>query len=391
MRIALLQLPDPAIAEVKLAGKRLSEYQVEFALAAGCERIIVIAPNASNAAFALQEIAEKGGARFQVIADSSTLLGMVHSEDQLLSLARNLLPLSSKGLQLLSDKPAILTLTDQSDPHAGHERIDRETFWAGALLMPGRLADRLSELPGDADVQSALLRIALQAGVARVPYRSDAEPNSHWLLVGEARELSEIDNSLFAHAGEGAIAPSELAAAVLTRKAGSRFIGSGVNPPRIAGVSLVLAALACLVGWFGFVEAGLVGLAMAWIAGKFASMLSKCVPAASDGRTADREELSGVVLDLALILLLMLGLYELYSRWGEVWHLPFITIGLLRMAAPETGSPATRLIGDRALWALIFAVLTYFWSLEFGLEVISALVLAAILFDLPKRLRITAN
>jgi hypothetical protein len=149
-----------------IAGKSLARRQLDFALAAGCERVIALGNGASPEAIALRHASEARGARFVSIGDAHGLLGAVPAGDELLVLAPGLLPEDRRALDALERGTAILVLPAGPGVAAGFERIDLERAWGGALVLSGRLVERLSDLPPDSEATAALLRIALQARVA---------------------------------------------------------------------------------------------------------------------------------------------------------------------------------------------------------------------------------
>ena len=107
MRAALISMTgQPRAADggapLALAGKSLARRQLDFALAAGCESVIVLGDGASAEAIALRHAAEAGGARFQAIRDSRGLLGAVRAEDELLALSPGLLPEAPEALEVLA-------------------------------------------------------------------------------------------------------------------------------------------------------------------------------------------------------------------------------------------------------------------------------------------------
>ena len=97
MRAALISMTgQPRAADggapLALAGKSLARRQLDFALAAGCESVIVLGDGGSAEAIALRHAAEAAGARFLAIREGHGLLGAVRADDELLALAPGLLP-----------------------------------------------------------------------------------------------------------------------------------------------------------------------------------------------------------------------------------------------------------------------------------------------------------
>src|SRR3546814_9073084 len=58
----------------------------------------------------------------------------------------------------------------EDDGDEGFERIDATARWAGLALLPGTMVREVSRRFGDWDLQSTLLRTAVQSGAARMPW-----------------------------------------------------------------------------------------------------------------------------------------------------------------------------------------------------------------------------
>lgn len=180
MRYALITLDNSP----DIAGRALALRQLDFALAAGAVRVIGVGNGGSAPMIALRHAAEAAGVRFHGVAGAHGLLGAVGTADELLVLAPGLLAEAGEALAMLAGGPIILTLPALAGTSAGFERIDQDQAWAGALVMPGELVERLSQLPPDFAASSALLRIALQA---RVPLRAVQQEITAggWCMVGD--------------------------------------------------------------------------------------------------------------------------------------------------------------------------------------------------------------
>ena len=72
----------------------------------------------------------------------------VRGDDQLLVLAQGLLPESPRAFGLLKDGQGLLVLPAEAGWSAGFERLDLTAAWGGAMVLPGRYADRLERRDG---------------------------------------------------------------------------------------------------------------------------------------------------------------------------------------------------------------------------------------------------
>ena len=174
---------DAPRAYLRLGGATLAHHQLALALAAGCERIACLAKAFDPELAALQREAERAGARFHMISGGRALSGLVTASDELLVLGEGVIVSPVDALEMIAQAPAVLVLPAETAVQQGFERIDINHAGAGLMLLPGRLVERLNDLPPDADPASALLRIALQAGINQRMVPQSVINDGRWLLV----------------------------------------------------------------------------------------------------------------------------------------------------------------------------------------------------------------
>ena len=195
MRVALIAIDgQPRLADeqgpVLVGGRALALRQLDFALAAGAERIIGLGHGATAEAVALRLASEAAGVRFQVASGVEGLLGTVGTADDLLVFMPGLLPEARDALAALEQGFGVLTLPE-SVIAQGFERIDRERAWAGAARVPGNLIERLSDLASDVAIPSVLMRLALQTRVPEQPLDPAAVAAGGWVLVDAGDSTDE--------------------------------------------------------------------------------------------------------------------------------------------------------------------------------------------------------
>ena len=353
MRAALISIaetPSP------VAGKSLARRQLDFALAAGCERIIALGNGASPEAIALRHAAEARGARFQCLGDTHGLLGAVPAADELLVLAPGLLPEDRGALELLERGSAVLVLPAGPGVAAGFERIDLERAWGGALVLPGRLVERLADLPPDSDATAALLRVALQARVAEKRLPEQALAAGTWAILGPGetsagREQAWLKRNLPSTAGFGAgrlLAPVGLVRVPMPLGPGPRADG-GVGGGGGVGVFGGLGAAA-----FDWPATGFVLVAAGALLTEFALGLAhlRDAPFGMPGR--DRlGVIAPCVVDAALTACAALAIH---GSWLHALFPPLVLLGALHASRPDRWPSLAALLGDRALLALGFAL-----------------------------------
>ncbi len=373
MRAALISIPSTPLL---IAGKSLARRQLDFALAAGCERIIALGNGASPEAIALRHASEARGARFVSVGDAHGLLGAVPAGDELLVLAPGLLVEDRRALEALERGTAILVLPAGPGVAAGFERIDLERAWGGALVLSGRLVERLSDLPPDSEATAALLRIALQARVAEKRLPEEVLAEGTWSVVGEggdvvARQKLWIERNLPWRRGFGLT--RFVARFGLERLAIPLLDASHARLGLRAGVAAVLAAgvAASASGW---VALGLILAAVGAMLAEFATgfaLLGDAPFGAAEGRRADRFQSWLVDAGLTACAALAIdadGLQRLFP--------PLVLLGVLLAGRPQAWPGPASLFGDRALLAIVFAVASGFGLAEPAIMLASLVVLA---------------
>lgn len=381
--ISIAEMPSP------VAGKSLARRQLDFALAAGCGRVIAIGHGASPEAIALRHAAEARGAKFQCIGDTHGLLGAVPAADELLVLAPGLLPEDKRAIEALERGSAVLVFPAGPGVAAGFERIDLERAWGGALVLPGRLVERLADLPADSEACAALLRIAMQARVAekRLPELALAEGS--WAIVGRGedplqRQQAWLKRNLPASGGTGAARP-------LARLALARLAIPLLSMPRAfaglgAGVAVALAAAvgAASIGWAG---TGLVLVALGALLGEFAAGFAH-LREAPFGR-AGKGRLGMLVQGAVDAALVACAALAIDGDWLHRLFPPLMLAAALHATRPRRWRHFSGLLGDRALLSLLFALAGAFELTELAVMLAGLTMLALDAAVFRARSRIT--
>jgi hypothetical protein len=385
VRIGLIAIGDAVDAAETgtLAGRSLARHQLDFALAQGCEKIILHGHGASKDAIELRHAAEAGGAQFQVVRGVRDLPAAVRGDDQLLVLAHGLLPESALAFEQLKEGYGVLVLPAEAGWSAGFERLDLAAAWGGAMVLPGRLVAGLDALPEDAEPIAALLRIARQAGVPERPLAERELAEGRWQIVRTA-EAARANEPAWLRRRLPPVSPfrpTAWMARALMRRFGSRWMSGGR-----AALAFPATALATLTGgmvaaWFGLPAlafAVLVPAALAIEAGDAFGLLGRSIFASESRR-------SRVPFVLRLtwdVLLVAIGALSIDSSRAHRLFAPLVTGGLLHVppALPESGWRA--LAGDRGLLAALLALAAGVGFTEGGF-MLTALLLIALRIAVP--------
>ncbi|MEP7223092.1 MAG: hypothetical protein ABI673_10570 [Novosphingobium sp.] len=400
MRVALLSMMDPAQAGnpaprafLRLGGVTLARHQMTLALAAGCERIACLTAGGSPELTELQQGAEQAGVHFHPISGARALSGLVTAADEVLVITDGVLAARGEALRLIAGSPAVLVQPAQLGIPAGFERIGPDLASAGLMLLPGRLIEQLSELPADVDPTSALLRIALQAGVPQRPVPDHLVTAGHWLLVHDEDEAHAAEHAwMERHMAAPMRTPGPMLASVLVRRFGPALLHSGSKGTGMAVAAVSLVALAFGLAWFGWASLAFALCIPAWLIRRSAAILERISSdtlAKAPGLRGN-EAAFGWALDCMTVVLLTLSIAPVAGVGGEAGLLersfaPLVFVALLRILPRAFPHQGTVWLTDRALIMAVLAVLAGLHVLgpALLLMVLAMLVAGLILPSLP--------
>lgn len=344
---------DTPRAYLRLGGATLAHHQLALALAAGCERIACLARALDPELASLQQEAERAGARFHMISGGRSLSGLVTASDELLVLGEGVIVSPPDALELVSQAPGVMVLPAESAVPQGFERIDLNHAGAGLMLLPGRLVERLNDLPPDVDPASALLRIALQAGVAQRPVPQALVSDGRWLLVRDEAQAHAAEDGWMDRQTAGlGHTPGLGLAAWIARRFGAAMLhaGSAASAPALGALALV--AMAGGSAWLGWPSLGLALLGTGWLAQRVGAIITG---AQADSLGLPRGILSrtepfGLALDAVLVGVLLAAppLVPGEPLWSQAFA-PVVLVGLLRLLARVMPGRFSAWVEDRLL------------------------------------------
>lgn len=381
-------------AFLRVGGITLARHQLGVALAMDCQRVICIAREVMPDLIALQHDAERAGIRFHIVSGSRGLAGLVTANDDILSLSDGLMADPQEAAVLLEPGHVVLVQPVEAGVAAGYERIDLNHAAAGAFRIPGRLVERLLELPADCDVPSALTRIALQAGVAMREVPAAARNGARWRLVRDEGEAHAAESDwLRLHLG----ARRSRTPVVLLSRLGLKAIGPSLLHAGNGSKVTFAAALAVLLlslgaGWFGLTLVGLLFGVVAAVLGEGAAMLRRieCSSLGLPPSSLTVERAMAGLIDLTLVALVVwsAALPPDGSLLDRAFP-PLILIALVRLL-PRMVDPAwAHWIEDRVLLAGLLALALAAEALMSGVQVLALVLVAVGLLFPGGKLRLT--
>ena len=261
------------------------------------------------------------------------------------------------------------------------------------MRIPGRLVERLHELPDDCDVASALTRIALQSGIEQRSLPATREGMRWQLVRNEADAHAAEAGWIAAHLdGGGPKSPGTALASVIVRTFGPAILHAGSGGDMLAISAAVAVLLALGAGWFGFAATALVLCGLAWLVRRAAALLI-AVEQESLGQPPSRwprEPLFDWVHDAVLLVILVWNTAPFAGgSLGQRAFAPLMLLCLIRLFPRLAERAWTSWLGDRLLLAILLTLAAGAGMLTQTVPLVAAL-LACLAILLPARLmRIT--
>jgi len=332
----------------------------------------------------LQHSAERAGAKFHLISGPRALSGLVTAHDELIVLSDGLVTTAADALELIGQTPSILVLPAETAVPLGFERIDLNHASAGLMLLPGRLVERLNELPPDVEPISALLRVALQAGITQRLVPQSISSSGRWLLVHDEDQANtaELEWMERCTSGRGRT-PGLALASFAVRTFGPALLHAGSGARGLAIAATVLCGLAAGAGWFGYSAIAFAICSPVWLLQRAAGMISQ-IQSQSLGRRERliaAEQPFGWLFDALLAVLVIAA--TPYVPGEAMWQRafpPLMLFGLIQLVPQISGRKWTEWLGDRFLLALLLLGLCMARALAPGIPSVSALLLLAAIF-----------
>jgi hypothetical protein len=349
-------------ALLPLSGRTLLEYQVRCAAAAGAAPIVVIVERVPQALQDAFERLRMDGVGVFPVSDVREAVSRFEAGSMILILGDGVVPAADLVGALAEEaQPAVATVPDD-EAHEQFERIDAQSRWAGVAVVDARLLGSTAAMLGDWDLQSTLLRRAIQDGALLLPVAPNGgEP----LLVDSVEQLQGFQQHLIA-ASRGARTDlvSRFLLPPVEDLATRHLLATQVRPAWLlwAAIALTLGGAFCFTrGWLG---AGLVLLILSTpldlIARRLATLRMRPLPA--------RALFGRALWPAAGVALLALGLWE--TRHGTGWGssicaaatLAFAEAGRLEKAGLSLPGEPWLLSRRNAIFAAIPFALFGIWT-----------------------------
>ena len=238
-------------ALLPLAGRTLFEYQARCLAAAGAAPLVVLVervPVALNEAF---ERLRAEGIGVVPVSDGNEAASRFEAGSQLIMLADGIAP-DMGDLELLVEEVdgVVLTVADD-EAHAEFERLDGSHRWAGLARVDSNMLGATAAMLGDWDLQSTLLRRAVQSGARFLPSATGDGRGPFLAKDGEA--MAGFERRLLVAsrtARDDAI--SRYVLPVVEELATERLMETGIRPGWLVQVAVIMTLVAAFCftrGW----------------------------------------------------------------------------------------------------------------------------------------------
>ncbi len=169
------------------AGQTIIEHQIGQLATAGIGHFLIFVEAIPGAIIDLPEKAKKLGIELSFVRSFNELAAQFGEKKKLFVLAQSTL-LENEFLHgyLQEGQVGILTIDARKENQA-YETIDLHRKWAGVSIYDASLLQNVEEIPSDWDMQSALLRRAVQAGVSMLELPQAVIAENKIGLISESR------------------------------------------------------------------------------------------------------------------------------------------------------------------------------------------------------------
>lgn len=186
-------------ATLPIAGRTLLERQVRLASAAGATPVVIVVERVTAALGAALDRLRAEGVELVLARSAEEAGAAVNPGDRILIVGDGLVAPETAIARLVAlDAPAILVVPDLRVDDR-YERIDAQSRWAGLALISGDMLKQTAAMLQDWDLQSTLLRRAVQAGARQLSVRGEAEDEMP-LVAETSEDLAELEERIVAGA-----------------------------------------------------------------------------------------------------------------------------------------------------------------------------------------------
>ncbi len=258
-----------------LAGRTLVERQARLAAGAGAAVVIILVESLPAELVQAVERLRAEGLLVVTARNAAEAAAAISPGMKLMLIADGFVGDRVHVERLLGvDRPALLAVSDRGFDDR-FERIDNDLRWAGLALIDADLLRDAAMMPADWDVQSTLLRRALQTGVKPLALTDEREA-AELALVERRQDFAELQRRILAGATAGPRNwSSRYLLSPIERLVAGTIMTGPVGVTAIGIVSVVLNAVAAIAFFYDWRWTGLVLLLLSLPLEGIAARLAK--------------------------------------------------------------------------------------------------------------------
>ncbi|MGZ8282273.1 MAG: hypothetical protein ACXWUN_04880 [Allosphingosinicella sp.] len=244
--------PGALRATLPLAGRTTIERQARLAAAAGATRIVVLVERMPADLLAALDRLRRDRLPIQVARSAEEAAEAVDPSDRLLLVADGAIADATQlALIARAEGSVVLTVPDTSFGEL-YERIDASSRWAGLAAIDGSVLRDTTSMLRDWDLQSTLLRRALQAGARHV-----AADGPIAILDGQG-DLATLERQILASVSEARGGWASRLLAPIERTATLALMSSPIASGAIGAAAAAVTAAGAVAFAYGWLWTGLV-------------------------------------------------------------------------------------------------------------------------------------
>ncbi len=267
--------PDRLAATLPFSGVTLIEYQARLLVAAGVSQVIVVVARLTPELLGAIARIGRRGVSVDTVRSAAEAAERLHPLARILMLGDGLVTTEAVVAAMAGEEGEALLVVPEDDAGPGFERVGGQMAWAGvARIDPKRIAE-VAALPHDYDLQSTLLRLAVQERAVQIMLPTDALRGGGHGIEREARTLEERGRAVLVTIVSGRRGWfARFVLAPIARAALPKLVERNVAGTTLGAVGAALGLVGIASAGFGLLATGLVVALLGCIALALGSVLS---------------------------------------------------------------------------------------------------------------------
>lgn len=368
------------MATLPIGGRTVVERQAREALRAGVSRLVVLIERMTPPLATALDRLRRDGLPLDVARSGGEVSELLAGLDDVLLFSDGAV-LDARAIVLVAHAPDSPTILVEAPENSG-ERIDATARWGGIAKLPAATVRHLAGRLGEWDMQSTLLRAAIQAGAVRLAaeaiplYLSDRRRDVPLLKhhVRARIDANAATDEILAAAQKGCLDwPARFIHPPIENAMVRLLLNTRVSPNQVTAISGVIGLIAILCFAYGW---PLIGLLLVLVVGPLDGVDGKLARTRMQfSRWGDLEHALDKIIEYGVLLALGGWLASQLGHYGP-WLLAGIAI-VFAFAEAVQGEVYRRMTGhqldDAGVFERRWRIIggrrnTFFWSLlPFGI------------------------